>query len=212
MHVVKCSSISLFGMASPKAALDSKAGVVAALIWPARSHHAPCTISSPRGWEQARTLPLCLLLLVPWLDFWGWQIPRQPWILRRLWYQLEQANDRELPCSAHNIQSQKPIPCTTSVPLSIVLLSAIGLLRMANPKAGLDYKATKAGAVICRQPRIWEINFKNWSPAIMHWPHTTIKKSHVGRIANMTTIWHLWCGHDVAMMWSYIYDHTIMTQ
>ena len=27
----------------------------------------------------------------------------------------------------------------------------------------------------------------------------------------MTTIWHLRIGHDVAMMWSYIYDHTIMT-
>ena len=35
--------------------------------------------------------------------------------------------------------------------------------------------------------------------------------SHFGHIAHMTTIWHLWIGHDVAMMWLYIYDHTIMT-
>ena len=34
--------------------------------------------------------------------------------------------------------------------------------------------------------------------------------SHFGHIAHMTT-WHLRIGHDVAMMWSYIYDHTIMT-
>ena len=45
-------------------------------------------------------------------------------------------------------------------------------------------------------------------------PYWTLQSkclSHFGHIAHMTTIWHLRIGHDVAMMWLYIYDHTIMT-